>query len=358
MRNILFILLCCIPTIFTSANDGVFYAQGNQLIPANETDISVQKEVLTLNRVGDQIKVTVYYEFNNPADEKNVLVGFEAQGGGDDDPSRTFPEHPCINNFKVVLNGAPVDYEIAHTDHSDYIYYFNVKFRPGLNIIQHTYDFEISYTVEDEFYFPYILTAANRWANHQIDDFTLNIDMGDYTSFHLFPTFFKNGDEWSIQGIGKYTTDTVWGYTDGKETPVFHIQHGNIKYKKTNFHPDGELMIRQRRCDWYSEWFWDHSVSLQGITDSFKSQYIPIRVPMYDVVYDDEEEMTLFYKSVSPEQRRILKNMPFAYKGYIFKDKTLQDYFESTNWYIPNPDYKSDMGTLDEKEREWVEFWK
>ena len=31
-------------------NDGVFYAQGNQLIPIKETDITVQKEILTINR--------------------------------------------------------------------------------------------------------------------------------------------------------------------------------------------------------------------------------------------------------------------------------------------------------------------
>ena len=70
MKRILILLSCCLSTLFTFANDGVFYASGNQLIPITETDISVKKEVLTINRVGDHLEVTVYYEFFNPVGEK------------------------------------------------------------------------------------------------------------------------------------------------------------------------------------------------------------------------------------------------------------------------------------------------
>ena len=92
MRKLIIVIFSCLSAFFATANDGVFYASGNQLIPITETDISVKKEVLTLNRVGDHLEVTVYYEFFNPVGEK--------------------------------------------------------------------------------FDFPYVLTAANRWANHQIDDFS------------------------------------------------------------------------------------------------------------------------------------------------------------------------------------------
>ena len=61
---------------------------------------------------------------------------------------------------------------------------------------------------------------------------------------------------------------------------------------------------------------------------------------------------------VTTELKRILKNLPFAYRGYIFKTKALQDYFESTDWYLPNPAYKGDMEGFTEEERKWVEFWK
>ena len=79
MRKVLILIVCCISAMFAYANDGAFYAEGNHLIPITETDIRVQKEVLTLNRVDDRIEVTVYYEFFNPVGEKEVLVGFEAE---------------------------------------------------------------------------------------------------------------------------------------------------------------------------------------------------------------------------------------------------------------------------------------
>ncbi|MBO6080047.1 MAG: YARHG domain-containing protein, partial [Bacteroidales bacterium] len=53
----------------------------------------------------------------------------------------------------------------------------------------------------------------------------------------------------------------------------------------------------------------------------------------------------------------ILRNMPFAYRGYKFKDKELRKYFESTKWYILNPKYKGEMEGFSEKEKAWVEFW-
>ena len=396
MKRILAFIFCCLSAIFAFANDGVFYASGNQLIPINETDISVRKEILTLNRVGDHLEVTVYYEFFNPVGEKELLVGFEAESAyNGKDPMATFPKHPHIRNFKVVVNGVPLNYEVAHVERGsyndegnyvpsqyytngkfqswtrkqiedtmrvwdymdcpvDYVYHFKAKFCPGLNIVLHTYDFDLSSSVEEVFYFPYILTAANRWANHQIDDFTLNINLGEHVSFHLFPDFFKSADEWEILGRGKVTTDTTWGFTDGRPTPVFHIQEGGISFHKDNFHPEGELRISQRR-DWsvfYWGWNEDEEFDTEGIINAFKDLYTPLEFA------DDHKKTEPYYTQFTSEQRRILKNLPFAYRGYIFKDKALQDYFESCVWYIPNPEYKGDMGGFNENEKKWVEFWK
>ena len=397
MKRLAIFILYCLSAFFASANDGVFYASGNQLIPINETDISVRKEILTLNRVGNHLEVTVYYEFFNPVGEKELLVGFEAESAyNGKDPMATFPKHPHIRNFKVVVNGVPLNYEVAHVGRGsyndegnyvpaqyyvngkfqswtrkqiedtmrvwdymdcpvDYVYHFKATFRPGLNIVLHTYDFDLSSSVEEEFYFPYVLTAANRWANHQIDDFTLNINLGEHVSFHLFPDFFKSADEWTILGKGKYISDTTWGATYGRPTPVFHIQEGGISFHKGNFHPEGELRISQRR-DWsISYWEWNADEEDPGtaeeIIKSFKDQYIPF------LLSEEHKKENPYYTMFTPEQRRILKNMPFAYRGYIFKNKTLQDYFESTNWYIPNPEYKGEMEALSEVEQKWVKFW-
>ena len=391
MKRIITVLLCCVTIFCANANDGVFYAAGNQLIPITETDISVKKEVLTINRVGNHLEVTVYYEFFNPKGEKELLVGFEAKSpyNGSLDPIKLFPNHPHMRNFKVVMNGEPLHYEIAHVqtgiydekegytlppyyingqfkdwskkqcddslkawDYNavpfDYVYHFKAKFRPGLNIIKHTYDFDLSSSVDEEYYFPYILTAANRWANHQIDNFQLNINMGPRESFHILPEFFKSPDEWSILGKGKISIDTTWGITDGKETPVFHIQEGGLIFRKVNFHPDGELRIHKRRL-WSFLWSWDNGDTddAAALIETVKEQYHPLWIP------DTSDN----YSSITAEQRRILKNLPFAYRGYIFKTKSLQDFFESTEWYLHNTKYDGNMEVMTEEEKKWVEFW-
>ena len=396
MRKVLSFIVCFISVAVAYANDGAFYAEGNHLIPIVETDIRVQKEVLTLNRVDDRIEVTVYYEFFNPVGEKEVLVGFEAEEPSipiNEESIKIFPEHPYMRNFKVVMNGEPLDFEVAHVsrhyengkridtqyyvdgkiqdeglwansdadegpvDHPLYVYHFNARFRPGLNIIQHTYDFDMAdvrngYTKE----FFYILTAANRWANHQIDDFTLYVDMGEHTSFHISPTFFKSLDEWEILGVGKKLIGTTQ-YQEESDSLFFHMQQGRIRFRKENFHPDGELRIT-RDFIW-GPWSWHikkedgrDSYDPESFVNLYKAQYEQIESD--GTVSKDET----YYDRFTPDQRRILKNLPFAYRGYIFNTKELQDFYESTPWYIPNPDYKADMQQLPKEEQNWVEFWK
>ena len=107
MRKVLALIVSLFSVTLAYANDGAFYAEGNHLIPIVETDIRVQKEVLTLNRVDDRIEVTVYYEFFNPVAEKEVLVGFEAEKPSipiNEESIKIFPEHPFMRNFKVVMS--------------------------------------------------------------------------------------------------------------------------------------------------------------------------------------------------------------------------------------------------------------
>lgn len=371
--TILFFLLLLI--VGAKANDGVFYANGNQLIPVTETDISVRKEVLTINRVDDRLKVTVYYEFFNPGKPKDLLVGFEAEPPYDSyvNMEEVFPNHPHISNFTVTINGDRLGYEVAHVlyDEEDYrmrdyfkngqfsdlsreqciksmneyegmgypfyyVYHFNAHFREGLNIVQHTYDFEISNSVAEEYRFTYILTAANRWANHQIDDFTLNIDMGEVQSFFIDPTFYKSVDEWEFKGAGRATPEKI-----SKNAKMFHVQKGAVSFHKDGFHPEGELNISKPR-GFYA--FGDNDT--YDIMDLVKKR----------MGYLEELKYLVDESTLSAEQRRILRNVPFAYRGHVFKDEGLRQFFESTYWYVPNPDYKDDMNTMTPEERGWIYF--
>ena len=397
MKRFLILLFCCFSALFTFANDGVFYASGNQLIPITETDISVKKEVLTINRVGDHLEVTVYYEFFNPVGEKELLVGFEAESPyNGPDPMDFFPKHPHIRNFKVVVNGQSLSFEIAHVERGryddngnyvpskyysngqfqdwtkkqiedtliawnypggmpiDYVYHFKAKFRPGLNIIQHTYEYDLSFSVGEEYDFPYVLTAANRWANHQIDDFTLNINMGDRESFRIKQTFFEKSTDWTINGIGMAMNCEWTGWDTVTSGVIFHIQQGGISFHKQNFHPDGELFLVKDHLivsmwrDWNSE---QKTSDEENLINGIKNQYNSLDTAFISGFFEESPQFT-------SEQRRILKNLPFAYRGYAFKNKELKKFFESTKWYIRNPKYKGEMDGFTEEEKAWVELWK
>lgn len=369
------------------ANDGVFFAQGNQLIPITETDITVQKEILTINRVGktDFVEITVYYEFFNPTGKaKTLLVGFEAASPYPYEDLGHFPEQPNIYDFKVVMNGRTLPFQVAHVSSEkleydmtgaaappyyvngkvqgmtkkqcvdaiketdefyfpfEYVYHFNATFQPGLNTIQHTYRFLMSSSVDMNYTVSYVLTAACRWANHQIDDFSLNINMGDAETFALYPSFYKSAKEWTINGVGK-TDVTDFG---GEDNSVrFHIREGGITFHRKNFKPEGELFIFQENAFWsvYND---DGVVASDQVVEAVKNYY-------YDWTFIFGEVI-----QSTPADARILRNLPFAHHGYVFKSKDLQKYFESTNWYIPNPDYVADMTALTEKEQQWVSYWK
>ena len=393
MKHLLFFLLLLIPFLVV-ANDGVYYVDGNHLIPITETDISVRKEVLTITRVGDQFQVDVYYEFFNPSTAKDLLVGFEAV-----DPypcydptiyEKALPNHPFVFDFTVEMNNKHLDYEVAHVDyfkpgdwkertgqpeyyrdgrfqtidvrkHLDvlrdseyymcagiyYVYHFQAHFQPGLNIIHHTYRYQASVVAGFNYYLPYVLTAANRWANHQIDDFTLIINMGDRQSFYIQPYFFDSLSEWQIQGAGRMNNRPLWG-SNNQASAMFHIRQGKMVFHKANFHPQGELYL-------YSPASMDllyYNVSIDDLFVILGQGYSEPWEPFahVDTPFDPKPSFT-------PNQRRILRNLPFAYRGYCFKNKELQAFFSSTDWYLPDSTYTPDLEALTPEERRWIQLW-
>jgi hypothetical protein len=162
------LLIPALSAFLCHANDGAFLANGNQLIPMYETDISVQKEILTIRRLDrKQAQITVYYEFFNPKQEKTMEVGFEAfSPSGDADHSPDKDGQPHIFYFTVNLNSAAVPWQVAivkdksyyregryktmtmaqaekessENDYVDffYVYHFRASFHKGVNILQHT----------------------------------------------------------------------------------------------------------------------------------------------------------------------------------------------------------------------------
>lgn len=355
MKRLFFIL--CFYGFFTEGytNDGAFYMAGNQLVPINETDISVKKEILYIKKTEEFAEVSVYYEFFNPKDEKEIIVGFEAGIPlGDAGFSPINGHHPYMFDFTVSLNGNFLPYQIAFVKNStytknhkiqnidpksldndiigdeldfQYVYHFKAKFKKGKNIVKHTYRYKLSRGVCYYYDFNYVLTAANRWANKQIDDFTLILDMGDFQTVSIRKTFFKNTNEWTFNGIGKITENP--DYTN------FYIQQGILVFEKKNFVPKGELSVEEE-----SSYCREAGSNQKFIFSLGKNREL-----------GDPTEKT-------PEEKRIIRNLPFARRGYIFKDKTLQDVFKTEDWYQPNPSYVPEVEALTEEEKQLIKTFK
>lgn len=256
-----FFALLLTPTV--SANDGVYFTSGSFLVPVKETDISAKKEILTITICKDgYANVDVDYTFyNNSSEKKNVTMAFEAHP-----PycSETLLNkngiHPFISQFTVEMNGALLQHRNAlvalkfvgestwESDHKPldmtqwkgvgeapdsivpfenaiynealdsvisyaYAYYFNATFRPGENKVHHTYRYRMGYAIDSKFLVPYWLTPVTRWANGQVDDFTMRIKTdGKIEEILLADSIFKGSEFKNFY------------------PPVYHIKHWDVSY--------------------------------------------------------------------------------------------------------------------------------
>ena len=80
-----------------------------------ESDIRITKEILQIKRIDEEwVKITVDYTFENPSEDKNIIVGFEASApSGDGDISGWPKTHPYMRGFEVVMNDQSLTYQSA-----------------------------------------------------------------------------------------------------------------------------------------------------------------------------------------------------------------------------------------------------
>lgn len=363
------------------ANDGTYFTSGNQLIPLQETSISVKKEVLTISlRDNGYADVDVYYEFYNPESAtKKVKMGFEADPPYND--SYEFYAdgvHPYIKNFTVEMNGVKVRHKNAvalnkenseldfvnlnewEFDNDDsgmtlknkenneilpfsYVYYFDASFKPGKNIVHHTYSYQLSIVVGTSWLLNYKLSPAARWANKCIDDFTLLIK-AENTAKH----FLINKETFGVQrSFTKVSGDFKIRTSKNKYNEIapweIALRNGVIKMHIANFKPSEEKELSIVSADeYYSYGNVDGIMHFGAFYDRSTASYLYML------------EMSDSY-AIVPEDKafrqRICKNLPFAHRGHVFKDKKLKAYFESLFWYMPDPSYKDDTSDFTETDK-------
>lgn len=374
MRHLLISLLLLV-TLTAVANDGTYFTSGNQLVPLQETQISVKKEVLTISlRDNGYADVDVYYEFYNPGQvAREVLMGFEAEPPYND-AYEFYPSgvHPYINSFSVEMNGEKISHRNAvavsndnelpqiinvnewnfDVDNGmgmsltnkttgeeksfDYVYYFNARFKPGVNVVHHTYSYCLSVIVGTTWALSYKLSPAARWANKRIDDFTLVIKAENTAKHFIMDKGIFGAGNRFVKKSGLMKMRTLPSRDNfGEGRWEIAMRNGAIQMHVANFRPDAEHELHFSSAD---EYYCYGSVDGEFHYGAFYDRSSPTYVYMADVAGDH---------TVVPADKafrqRICRNLPFAHRGHVFKDAKLKKYFESLFWYMPDPSYKDDM---------------
>ena len=378
------ILALCALCINTYANDGEFHISGNHLIPISNTDIKIVKEVLTI-RLCDSTEdtfVDVDYTFVNTSSvQKTIKMGFEAKI--EDSfaylPSEKHKGHPAIWDFEVELNGKHIEHtnEFAFYEDSvnlDYkhfpvdktkwvlggkeykdmdegtewdnglmnratkefkpyahVYFFNATFLPGENKIHHTYRYDCGRNLEEDFMIRYWLTPAMRWNANKIEDFTLRIVAEGSKHFSISGPFAR-GSYNIANGMGKHRKSPYGG-----EEVV--LRNATIEYHCKDFIPDADLWINSFDSYLYDDK--DH----KGITAPTGAYY------RYGHFFGYLQHG---YEGFNDFEKRIIRNLPYASRGYVFKDQTLADYFSQFYWYMPDPEWQASTKDFSPREREFI----
>lgn len=371
-------------TVMTYANDGEFHISGNHLVPISNTDIKIVKEVLTIRLCDttDYTYVDVDYTFvNTSSKSKTIKMGFEAaiEDSWAYLPAETHKGHPSIWNFNVEMNGKHVNHtneyafyeDSVHLDYKNFpvdktkwvlggkeyrdmddgtwwdqglmnrttkefkpyahVYLFSATFLPGENKIHHTYIYDCGRAITEDFMVRYWLTPAMRWNTNKIEDFMLRIVAEGSKHFRISGPFDK-GSFNIANGMGKHRKSQY----GGKEVV---LRNATIEYHCKDFIPDADLWINSFDSYLYDDK--DH----KGITAQTGAYY------RYGHFFGYLQHG---YEGFNDFEKRIIRNLPYASRGYVFKDQTLADYFSQFYWYMPDPEWKASAKDFSPREREFI----
>lgn len=383
MKQLIAFLLAALTAMTVTANDGTYYTSGNQLVPLQETQISIKKEILTISlRDNGYADIDVYYEFYNPgAVARDVRMGFEADPPYNDS-YEFYPNgvHPYIENFTVEMNGQKIQHQNAvASDKEDktclldlnewtydadegmgmslknkkngevvdysYVYYFDAHFKPGINVVHHTYSYSLSVIVGISWELQYKLSPAARWANKQIDDFTL-IVKAENTAKHFViqkNTFGFNNKFQRKSGNVKMRTLPNKYSTDMEQWEIA-MRNASIEMHLNNFVPNAEKELNITSADsYYCFGAIDDKCHFGGFYDRSTASFV------YMAETIDNGNIVPSDKAF---RQRICRNLPFASRGHVFKDAKLKKFFESQFWYMPDPNYKDDTSDFTKADKQ------
>lgn len=336
------------------ANDGAYRSVGSVFYPINETTISLDEEVLSFTVVNKVANVNIYCEFYNPEQtERKIIVGFQAPYPTGDLNSRLLSSNNLISNFQVIKEGAILPYKIkaARCENCElndtsafevgegfpfiFVYLFEVTFKPGINIVNHSYDFPSSDNVITDQIYKYILTTGSKWAGGSIKNFTLQIKM-DRNSYFYINDVFPEQAKWTILGAGKVTDS----YTRNKGRMVRTIS-GMLEITMNDFKPIGNLEFGVPRPNYFTNILMN------------KDQILEFSLIAANFLTINFNNRTIW--NFTKNDLQILRNAVYAFNGYQFKNPDLFKYFSQFEWYMPDPNLSSEKIKLTQKEQKFID---
>lgn len=356
LRKLIIVVTLCTAWLTVKANDGAYLSSGSIIYPVSETSVSMEKEILSFTCSDKMAYVNIYFEFLNPEKtEKKILMGFQAPYPSGD-VNFSVRSKPPIENFKVLTDGKLIPYNLksAKCENCEliepsemvineftsgiYVYLFEVTFKPGINVINHSYNFHASSQVYLEETYSYILKTGSKWAGGTIRDFTLQVDMGA-NSYFFIKDLFPDHSSWKIVGAGKVTEKYNKMGSDKNTNRMVRISSGKLEINVKDFKPSENI-------------FFGIFSKNSFFTDLLHKKIVPGKI------IRAMGSLTINFKnypeSYSIEELKILRNAVYAQHGYIFKNAELQNYFMQFDWYLPDPNLKEDNIGLTEREKMFI----
>lgn len=316
---------------------GVAEVPGNTVVPIQQDDVRMVKEVVKVNEGGE---VTATFTFENRS-SKNIsfLMGFPFTEGTD--PKAVPYGDPGSGEFKVRINSNKVEYQKKAGSNND-------KLKIGAEYA-FMYVWQISFKPHEKKTVECIYTAS--W----------NCDVGPYPSCTHFTYITKTGALWngSIGQADFFVTlsdDYIKNYKAGKLAfsiaPANYELVGNtIEWHFKDWKPTEDVSIWVTRAKSYPLENFELVALLMEIMD-FKTAYEG-NIRLYTT-----KDLQDFRAQVDPALDklyvRVLRNEIFARHGKQFNDDTLKAIFNNYSWYKPTPNYSDKM--LNEYEKKNIEF--
>ena len=309
MKKYIITLLFFLSTSFIHANDTYFYTSGGNLIPAEETDITVEmkSEVISIVLQENFYEVTVDFDFYNSGKTVDLLVGFPFFEAG-------ISGHGKFYDFKCWTNEVLTDY----SDQPLVREFSNRNFDEP--VLEKAYTRKIS--------FPEKTTTKTR--------VYYKSEYGLDTDGSIIKYLYGTGSSWK-GNIGKMTiiieNKIQYEYLDNIKVPgnvpkFMRIADNKWEAHLYNIEPE------------YKDCITIHTMDILDNTG-------PRAFPTYGFSFRDHEATPNWLFWYTAPQLRIIRNTIYALHGYEFKSEDLRKLFSDwgSHWY---PEYKINPNFTDD----------